>query len=56
MYFTENFTNVCTLFVPSRIGVVCPREGRAGVTHAISPISFKLKQFARVTKLFKNPK
>ena len=27
----------------------------AGVTHAISPISFKLSQFMRVNKLFKNP-
>ena len=33
---------------------VCPREDQAGVTHAISPISFKLSQFVRVTKLFKN--
>ncbi|MCO0638075.1 hypothetical protein M8745_19245 [Lutimaribacter sp. EGI FJ00014] len=33
---------------------VCPREDQAGVTHAISPISFKLSQFMRVTKLFKN--
>ena len=33
---------------------VCPREDQAGVTHAILPISFKLSQFVRVTKLFKN--
>ena len=33
---------------------VCPREDRAGVTHAISPISFKLSQFMRLIKLFKN--
>ena len=34
---------------------VCPREDQAGVTHAILPISFKLSQSMRVTKLFKNP-
>ena len=34
---------------------VCPREDRAGVTHAISPISFKLSQFMRINKLLKNP-
>ena len=34
---------------------VCPREDRAGVTHAISPIFFKLSQYMRLTnKLFKN--
>ena len=33
---------------------VCPREDQADVTHAISPISFKLSQFLKVTKLFKN--
>ena len=33
---------------------VCPREDQAGVTHAISPISFKLSQFVGFTKLFKN--
>ena len=30
------------------------REDRSGVTHAISLISFKLPQFTRVNKLFKN--
>ena len=30
-------------------------EDQAGVTYAISPISFKLSQFVRVNKLFKNP-
>ena len=34
---------------------VCPREDWAGVTYAILPISFKLSQFMRVTKLLKNP-
>ena len=35
---------------------VCPREDQAGVTHAISPISFKLSQMIKVIKLFKSPK
>ena len=35
---------------------VCPREDRAGMTHAIPPISFKLSQLMKVNKLFKNPK
>ena len=30
---------------------VCPREDQAGVTHAISPISFKLSQSVRVTNI-----
>ena len=34
---------------------VYPREDRTSVTHVISPISFKLLQFTRVNKLFKNP-
>ena len=34
---------------------VCPREGRAGVIHTISPIAFKLSQFIRIIKLFENP-
>ena len=33
---------------------ICPREDHAGVTHAISPISFKLSQFVRVNKLLMN--
>ena len=32
---------------------VCSREDQTDMTHAISPISFKLSQFMRVTKLFK---
>ena len=31
---------------------VCPREDQAGVTHAISPISFKLSQSERVKTNF----
>ena len=31
---------------------VCPREDQAGVTHAISPISFKLSQSVRVKTNF----
>ena len=33
---------------------VCPLEDQAGVTHAISPIAFKLSQSVRIPKLFKN--
>ena len=35
---------------------ICPREDRADVTHAISPISLKLSQMIKVIKLFKSPK
>ena len=31
---------------------VCPREDQAGVTHAISPISYKLSQSVRVKTNF----
>ena len=31
---------------------VCPREDQVGVTHAISPISFKLSQSVRVKTNF----
>ena len=34
----------------------CPQEDQTGVTHAISPISFKLSQMIKVIKLFKSPK
>ena len=34
---------------------VCPREDRAGVTHAISLISFKLLQFIQESKVVRAP-
>ena len=49
---TKQFSNHSSQFVLR----ACPRQDRTGVTHAITPISFKLSQFMRIDKLFKNPK